>query len=78
MSAPHLIDRYHYTSGWAEERGQYTATCREFPDLEGAGLTTEDALVIVKARVLDAVMGLIERHRTPPEPSAEGPFSDWP
>jgi hypothetical protein len=78
MTGTHLIDRYHYSVAWAEERGMYLAYCQEFVDLEGAGLTAEDAITVVKARVLDAVMELLERHRTPPEPSAGGPFSEWP
>lgn len=66
--SPHLIDRYHYTVGWDTEHDTYIATCREFPELLAESDTTENALAVLKAKVLDAVLEMLERHKTPPDP----------
>jgi predicted RNase H-like HicB family nuclease len=73
MNAVHLIDRYHYSAGWGEDAGCYTAACAEFLGLTAQGDTAERTLETLKSAVRSIVAGMLESGEELPEPFDE-PF----
>jgi predicted RNase H-like HicB family nuclease len=82
MSAPHLIDLYHYSVGWCEGPACYIAACAEFQGLTVQGDEPKRALATLKTAIQDIVDGLHENAEPIPEPmiapdvTDNGPFND--
>ena len=71
MTAPHLIDFYHYSAGWCEEPRCYTAACAEFQGLTAQSDTAEHAIELLKSTVHGIVTGMFENGETIPKPLDE-------
>lgn len=61
-----LSDRYHYQVLWA--RGEYVATCLEFPGLSYLAPDSLTSLLAIRQLVTDTVIDMEARGETAPEP----------
>ena len=68
-------DQYTYRVSWAEEDGEYVATCAEFPSLSWLAGSPERALSGIRKVVADCVADMTEAGEAVPEPLSTKSFS---